>query len=159
MVEERYLIAPWDNLVKGVTFSVFVLIISLMVVFSTKLDNLLLIVSILILYCSILLLPYFWMPQGYSIVGRKVIIKRFIGNVKFSIDEDPIRWNWTWWGGRLFGSGGLYGYYGFFVFKGIGRVRMYATNRNKLVLIKDKKGRKILLSPKEPEKFVQLLRI
>jgi hypothetical protein len=158
MVNENYFAASWDNLVKGMTASVLMLIIFLIVVFNAVLDNIPIKIGIMILYGSILFIPYLWAPQGYKVIGRMVIVKRLIGNLKIHVEGEPERWNWIWWGLRLFGSGGLYGYYGLFTFRRIGRIRMYATNRHNLVLIKDEKGRKFLLSPTKPEKFIQLLR-
>jgi hypothetical protein len=158
MIDEYYFAASWDNLVKGITVSVLMLIISLLIVFSTILDDLPLMIGIITLYGSILIIPYLWAPQGYTVKGHAVIVKRLVGDLKFQVEREPERWNWTWWGLRLFGSGGLYGYYGFFTFRNLGRVRMYATNRHNLVLLKDEKNRKILLSPTNPEEFIQRLR-
>jgi hypothetical protein len=158
MIDEYCFQASWDNLVKGITVSVLILIISLIIIFSTVLDYLPLMIGIITLYGSIIIIPYLWAPQSYTLKGRTVIVKRLVGDLKFQVKSGPERWNWTWWGLRLFGSGGLYGYYGFFTFRNIGIVRMYATNRHNLVLLKDEKDRKILLSPTNSEEFIQRLR-
>jgi hypothetical protein len=113
--------SSWDSLVKGVTAAVFVLLISLTILFSDS----------------------------------GVVVKRLIGNLIIENSGEPKRWQWTWWGLRLFGSGGLYGYFGLFALKGIGRVWMHATNRHNLVIIEDVRGREYLPSPDEPDKFIQ----
>lgn len=157
MREETYArSAPWDNLVKSVTVFVIIFLISLILLFIVEIDDVRFIALLTILYASVLFIPYLWAPQGYFILKKTVIVKRLIGDVTISFIEEPKRWRWTWWGVRLVGSGGLYGYYGLFSFRGIGRVWMYATNRHNLILIKTDQGKKILLSPKDPEEFIKL---
>ena len=148
--------APWDNLVKGVTICVFAVMIFVMIVFGFVADSLSILVGMLALYSAILGSLYLWAPRAYTVTDNKIIVKRLIGDFQITAAQKPERWRWTWWGIRLFGSGGLYGYYGFFSFRDLGRVCMHATNRNNLVLVKDKKGRRFLLSPSEPGKFIQL---
>jgi hypothetical protein len=158
MTNEDYFAAPWDNFVKGTTASVYVLLIVLIIVFYIVIDNLPVKIGIIILFGSILFIPYLWAPQGYKILGRTVFIKRLIGDLKIHVEREPERWKWTYWGLRLFGSGGLYGYYGLFTFRNLGRVLMYATNRHNLILLQDEHARKIMISPTNPEKIIQLLR-
>ena len=148
--------APWDNLVKGVTICVFAVMIFVMIVFGFVAGSLSILVGMLALYSAILGSLYLWAPRAYTVTDNKIIVKRLIGDFQITAAQKPERWRWTWWGIRLFGSGGLYGYYGYFTFRGLGRVCMHATNRNNLVLVKDEKGRRFLLSPSEPDKFIQL---
>ena len=148
--------APWDNLVKGVTICVFAVMIFVMIVFGFVADSLSILVGMLALYSAVLGSLYLWAPRAYTVTDNKIIVKRLIGDFQITAAQKPERWKWTWWGIRLFGSGGLYGYYGYFSFRGLGRVSMHATNRNNLVLVKDEKGRRFLLSPSEPAKFIQL---
>jgi hypothetical protein len=86
-----------------------------------------------------------------------IIIERIIGDVEITVSEESKIWKWTWLGIRLWASGGLYGYFGIFFFRGIGKVKMYATNRNNLVLVKDAKNTKYLISPDNVDKFMDLL--
>jgi hypothetical protein len=118
-------------------------------------NSLLFTATLIILFGSILSVIFLWAPRGYELHDNLVVVKRLIGDAKIALAQAASRWNWTWWGLRLFGSGGMYGYYGIFMFKGLGKVRMYATNRHKLVLVADVNGRKYLLSPDEPERFIQ----
>jgi len=148
----------WDDLIKGMTAAIFALFAALVVIFGFVLHNLPLVVGIFALFACILLMPLLWAPQSYALQGNVVTVRRRIGDVKIHVARVPERWKWTWWGLRLFGSGGLYGYFGYFMFKGIGRVRMYATNRHSLVLLVDEKGSKVLVSPNDPENFVHKLR-
>jgi hypothetical protein len=155
-MERVCFVAPWDNLVKGVTICVFAVMIFVMIFFGFVADSLPILVGMLALYSAILGSLYLWAPRAYTVTDNKIIVKRLIGDFQITVAQKPERWRWTWWGIRLFGSGGLYGYYGYFSFTGLGRVCMHATNRNSLVLVKDEKGRRFLLSPSEPDKFIQL---
>ena len=143
-------------MVKGVTICVFAVMIFVMIVFGFIADNLSILVGMLTLYSAVLGSLYLWAPRAYRVTDNKIIVKRLIGDFQITAAQKPKRWRWTWWGIRLFGSGGLYGYYGYFSFRGLGRVCMHATNRNNLVLVKDEKGGRFLLSPSEPDKFIQL---
>ena len=157
MIDGYYFAAPWDNIVKGITASINILLIVLMIIFYTVLDNTFVTIGLIVLFGAILFIPYLWAPQGYIVKGRSVIVKRLIGDLKIHVEGEPERGNSTYWGLRLFGSGGLYGYYGLFAFRKIGRVLVYATNRHNLVFFKDENARKLLLSPEKPERFIQLL--
>ncbi len=42
---------------------------------------------------------------------------------------------------RLFGSGGLFGFYGIFHFKNLGKVKVYSRSRKELVILETKKGK------------------
>ncbi len=55
---------------------------------------------------------------------------------------------------RTFGVGGFFGYFGSFYNKQLGAMTWYLTRRDRLVLIETNSGKKIVLSPDEPEKFV-----
>jgi len=157
MNAENVFSLSWDGLIKGMTASVSLLLVTLMAIFALVLDNLILTVGIILLFVCSLLMPLLWAPQRYAVKGNLVTVRRRIGDAEISVAKAPERWKWAWWGMRLFGSGGLYGYFGHFIFKGVGRVRMYATNRHSLVLLVDEKGNKILVSPNEPERFIRQL--
>ncbi len=158
MSKENYITAPWDNLVKSVTAVIIIFIISFTLLLIYVIDDVSIIAGIIFLYSAVLVIPYLWAPQGYIITNKRILVKRLIGDLTIRFIEEPERWAWTWWGIRLFASGGLYGYFGLFRFKGIGRVWMHATNRHNLVLIKTYQNKKILLSPKDPEEFIKLVR-
>lgn len=158
MSKETYIAAPWDNLVKGVTAAVVIFIISFTLLMAYIIDDVMAIAGIIILYSAVLVVPYLWAPKGYVITDKRILVKRLIRDLTINFIGEPERWVWTWWGIRLFASGGLYGYFGLFSFKGIGRVWMHATNRHNLVLVKTYQGKKILLSPKDPEEFIKLIR-
>lgn len=55
---------------------------------------------------------------------------------------------------RLFGVGGLFGYYGKFRNKQLGTMTWYATRRDHAVLVKTNEGKKIVLTPDDPTGFI-----
>jgi hypothetical protein len=158
MIEDHFS-ASWDNLAKAATVGVCLLVGFVAVVLMLVVENFLLKAGFLALFGGILAIPILWAPRGYTIRSRTVLVKRLVGDAEIHVVEEPRIWNWTWWGIRLFGSGGLYGYFGYFAFRGLGRVFMHATNRRNLVLIKDVGGRKYLISPDNPQRLIQRLRM
>jgi hypothetical protein len=92
------------------------------------------IVHNLVLTCLSLLvivLCFAYSPRGYVLAGRSILVKRLAGTIRIPIDElrearratpDDFR------GGiRLWGSGGLFGYYGLFSTAKLGRSSWYVT--------------------------------
>jgi hypothetical protein len=65
------------------------------------------------------------------------------------IDKNDLKWSI-----RIFGVGGLFGYWGKFRNKKMGSMTWYATRRNNVVLVTTIHQKKIILTPNEPEKFV-----
>jgi hypothetical protein len=57
---------------------------------------------------------------------------------------------------RLGGSGGLYGYFGLFHIAGIGKVWMYVTNKDRIILIKTKEKQNAI-SPNNIDDFLSTL--
>lgn len=60
---------------------------------------------------------------------------------------------------RLFGSGGFFGYFGTFFYRNVGKVNVYATDRTKLILLRQTDGKQLLISPADPAAFLQALRL
>lgn len=86
-----------------------------------------------------LLLTYVYSPRGYRVDGRSIVVKRLIGSVTVPLDglrsarrigPDDLRGCI-----RLFGSGGLFGYYGLFRTSSLGRCTWYVTNRKNAVVV------------------------
>ncbi len=114
-------------------------------------------VTIACLEAVFLFLAYAYSPQRYSVLDRAIVIERLIGNVRIPLDAlsevraaapDDIRGNI-----RLFGSGGLFGYYGLFRNSKLGKSSWYVTNRGKIVVVVTQ-NKTALFSPDDPEGFV-----
>ena len=92
----------------------------------------------------------FW-PKSYTLTADKLIINRPLINVKINrsdiksveqIGKDKFGYTF-----RMFGVGGLFGYYGKFVNATLGSMTWYATRRNKAVLITTLENKKIIVNP------------
>jgi hypothetical protein len=94
---------------------------------------------------------YVFAPTGYALTEDGLLIQRIAKNVliKYS-DIAEVRLmpgNEILGGIRLFGVGGLFGYYGIFYNPEIGRYTAYATRANNRIFIQTKAGKKIVITP------------
>ncbi len=103
------------------------------------------------------LLAYLFRPTGYRLTGTQFIICRPLKNVIFELNEirsvniiDPNEINWSL---RIFGSGGLFGYFGKFANRKFGAMTWFATRRNNTILIKTTSHQKIIITPDDPGLF------
>jgi hypothetical protein len=108
----------------------------------------------------ILILSYAWSPRSYAIVDRYIVVSRLIGDVRIPIDDireaRPATQEDFRFAIRLFGSGGLFGYYGLFRTNALGRSTWYVTNRkNRIVIITGAKT--FVLSPDDVGGFLRAL--
>jgi len=87
----------------------------------------------------VLTLAYLYSPQSYDVSGSSILIKRLVGIVRLpltSIRElragtaDDFRKCI-----RLWGSGGVFGYYGSFKTAKLGKCKWYMTNRSNSVIV------------------------
>lgn len=101
-------------------------------------------------------------PKHYKLSGDRLIIHRLADKVSIDrnqikevkqIDPEQLRGSI-----RTFGVGGLFGYYGRYANNKLGRMTWYATRKNKTVLIITNSNEKIILTPDEPEAFVERLK-
>jgi len=148
-----------DNLAKTITLSVtllFALIIfgQFSVIPDAGIAPFLTTIGFLLIYA----IAYAFRPISYILTSEQLIIHRPFADVKVDrrqvkcvelLEEGKLRWSV-----RLFGVGGLFGYYGKFANSKLGTMTWYATRRNKAVLLVTMEGKKIILTPDEPERFV-----
>jgi hypothetical protein len=105
----------------------------------------------------VIALCYAYSPRGYVISEESLIVRRLIKSVRFPLDSirevrvagpGDLRY-WI----RVFGNGGLFGYYGLFRTSKLGTCSWYVTNRgNAVVLITSTKT--VVLSPDDVYGFV-----
>ena len=95
---------------------------------------------------------------SYKLTADELIIHRLFSDKRIErqqimsvelIDKDNIGWAI-----RIFGSGGLFGYYGTFSSTKLGSMTWYATRRDRTILVKTNGLKKIILTPDDPELFV-----
>ncbi|MEW5950654.1 MAG: PH domain-containing protein [Elusimicrobiota bacterium] len=106
------------------------------------------------------LLTWLFSPVSYQITETKINILRPIKNIEIElskikeirkIEKEDLKGAI-----RLFGSGGLYGFFGLFYKKGFGKFYAYCSNPSDLVLIKSDKL--FLISPSQPEVFISYVK-
>jgi hypothetical protein len=109
----------------------------------------------------VVLLSYAWSPRGYALRERSIVVKRLIGGARIPLDRvrearrttsDDLRGCI-----RLWGSGGMFGYYGLFRTSKLGKCGWYVTDRrNTVVVITDEKT--ALFSPDDVDGFLAAIR-
>jgi hypothetical protein len=108
--------------------------------------------------CALIVVgAYAWSPRGYAVAERSITVNRLIGNVRIPLDvvreiraatADDFRGCL-----KLFGDGGLFGYYGLFRTSKLGKSTWYVTNRSKAVVVITG-ARTMLFSPDEVDGFI-----
>lgn len=110
-----------------------------------------------VFYCSIIVFLFLVRPFKYVLSDHQLVIHKYIlpKKIKLSeietvgaIDYADLRVRL-----RLFGSGGIWGWFGYFWAQG-GVVNVQCTERNNMVMIVTKKKKKIILSPSETDIFL-----
>lgn len=118
--------------------------------------------EILALTSIFLFITYFvaWMlhPTSYEIANESLVIHRPVRAIKISLASiKNIERTEPGYSMRLFGSGGLFGYYGLFSSNKLGRHHRYTGNNKNLVLISTEK-KKYLLSIHDELFFDELIK-
>ena len=109
------------------------------------------------LTAAIVVGAYAWSPRGYAVSDGSIEVNRLIGRARISLDglrearaatKDDFRGCL-----RLFGNGGLFGYYGLFRTSKLGKSTWYVTNRGKAVVVVTG-AKTVLFSPDNVEGFI-----
>ncbi|MBS1744635.1 MAG: hypothetical protein JST21_00550 [Bacteroidetes bacterium] len=154
-----------DNLAKGVTISVTVIFAAIIIGQFSLMKGIGQVIPICI--TIVLFLIYFMLfalrPIHYEVSTDMLIIHRLFPDVKIELSQidkaqliDKEKINWTF---RIYGVGGIFGYFGKFSNSNFGNMTWYATRRDKTVLLQTFNNRKIILTPDEPEKFIANLKL
>jgi hypothetical protein len=97
-------------------------------------------------------------PRSYTVSDNGVSVERTMSPVRLSagnlvrVEQIPPKSLGSTV--RTFGSGGLFGYFGYFDSSGRGKLKMYATRRDTLVGLYSSDGL-IVISPNDPVAFVE----
>ncbi len=109
----------------------------------------------------VLVLSYAYSPRAYRVSEKAIVVKRLIGNVRVPLESlraarrmeaDDLRGCI-----RLWGSGGLFGYFGLFRTTKLGRCTWYATNRKNLTVVVGAR-KTTVYSPDDTEGFLRAIR-
>jgi hypothetical protein len=107
------------------------------------------------------ILGWAWSPRGVELSGGEMrILRRAWRGQGYPLSEvesvTVLPPRWLLGAVRTFGNGGAFGYYGWFWRKG-GAFRLFATRRDRLVEVVVG-GRRVVVSPDEPERFAEAVR-
>jgi hypothetical protein len=113
------------------------------------------------LAAAVVILGYVFSPRSYAVIDRVIVVKGLIGDVRIPLDElketRPVTPEDLKGVIRLWGSGGLFGYYGFFRTSKLGTCRWYVTNRRKMMVVVTA-SKTTLYSPDDVEGFIAAVR-
>jgi Bacterial PH domain len=104
----------------------------------------------------ILLVTYLVSTREYAVGEGKLVVRKVMGSATFelrgaSVGRDALAFQGMT---RVFGNGGFFAFDGLFYSRRLGFVRSYARNREHGVVVYLAAGRKLVLSPDEPDAFV-----
>jgi hypothetical protein len=100
-------------------------------------------------------------PRGYVIEGQTILVQRLAGPARVPLQgvRDARRTTPEDLRGciRLWGSGGLFGYYGLFRTAQLGKSTWYVTSRNNSIVVITA-AKTVLFSPDDPDGFLAAIR-
>lgn len=110
-----------------------------------------------LLMFGIVVVTYFQRTTGVTISDTAITIERKASAVVIDFSDilsikrvESMRYAF-----RTFGNGGVFGYTGYYYRKGIGSMRWYCTQRNNYVLIEKTDGKKLVITPDDPDGFMK----
>jgi hypothetical protein len=116
--------------------------------------------AIAALEAAVLLAAYAWSPRRYEISDGAITVYRLAGRVRIplaGIREIRLASAADFEGCvKLWGNGGIFGYYGYFRTSRLGKAWWYLTRRDKTVVVVTA-GKPALFSPDDPERFLAAL--
>ncbi len=166
-METRTFSCSWGRATKWITGGVFCLIAFEIVLFSVlhfsnsedSREASLPYAVVVSVGVAILGIPAFFAPRKYYMTPETMGVSRLGPDVVIPlVDVESVQvaksadFSRTI---RIFGSGGLYGSFGIFRNARMGTFRAYATQKEPLVIVKMKTGKSVVLSPDNPDAFVQ----
>ncbi len=146
--------APWDFLLIFITSFVVVFLLGMNILFESQSVIGVLLAGGIIMGCAA------FGVYGYSIQDGTLKILRlgWSTNIALSdIESVEYKPNAGMGSIRVMGIGGVFGYIGRFRNGVLGHYKAYATHRKKSVVIQTKKKEYFLITPDDPEGFVQVL--
>jgi hypothetical protein len=108
-----------------------------------------------------LLISALFAPRRYSITASSIVIHRRGRDISIDLQSihevrrlagREIRWAF-----RVCGVAGFFGTYGYFYHSKLGNFTAYITTMDSIVLIQYGKNRKMVLSPADPDRFVEAI--
>ena len=143
-----------DEIVRKKTIAVFFIftVLTLPNLFHSS-DNWIWYVSFFSFFMLLLLLTYLHKPLKYEVENDKIIVHRIIGNIVLNIQDisrvDRIHHDLL----KSSSKGGAFGYFGNFD-TDLGKIKFYATRRDRLVMLTKHDRTKIVLTPDQEDQFI-----
>ncbi len=141
--------APYDTTCKAISAAVAVSMAFLAILLQS--------LFVAGLAAALLVLCYLWSPRGYTVDGGLLTVHRAIGAARIPLagasELRPATWDDYRGTIRLFGNGGLFGYYGLFRTEKLGKCTWYVTDRSRAVVIVTP-AKTVLVSPADPDSFI-----
>lgn len=112
---------------------------------------------------AVLLITFFVSPRSYTVAKGQLIIERPLNQKVFDlhatstaelIDPDSGAGH----GLRLWGSGGMFGYFGIFHNSDLGKYYLAATRSSNRVMITTSSGKKVVITPDDPVALIDALK-
>lgn len=159
MRDSAFFSAPWSTSVKIISVAVMAILLVASLAVAPALPPKVPAFSRWLLGMMPLLIILSTLPfvvRGYALGARELEIRRFgwSNRIPFadivSAEANPDAMNGSL---RLCGSGGLFGFFGWFWNRQLGMYRAYCTDLKRCVIVR-LRTRTIVVSPDEPERFV-----
>ncbi len=153
--------AQWSPQVKAITHGFAV--IGLVILLFNSINGFSLSGTIACLPIFLLLLvTWGFHPSYYLLSPEEIIIKRPFGDIRFPLSEignvESLTKEEMGFSIRLFACGGLFGHYGLYNSKALGRYYMWCTNTTEMLMIIRKNKKMVIISPFKKDIFLQKVR-
>jgi hypothetical protein len=151
--------ASKDTLVRIITIGTSILLLSAIVIlYATSGFDMW---YALLLLMAIFFVAYLYRPLHYNVEQGTLSINRPLNSLDIALSDikkaSLITQDDLGMAIRLFASGGMWGYYGFFYSFKMGKMWWYVTQRQNYVLIQTTDDTQYLLSPDQPEQLINAL--
>jgi hypothetical protein len=159
-MEERFLAAPLDRsaILRSVATLATLLAFLIIVLLIRQILPLITVLAVPILVVPAL--AFSAAPIGYRLTETTLIIDRkTLPAIRVPFAQiaacHPLPRTHLAGAIRMYGTGGLFGWAGRYRASGLGAFTMHATNLDRLVLVRRRRGKPLVISPVDPVAFIQ----
>ena len=99
-------------------------------------------------------------PISVRLTPQYFELRKLVGRIRieYTAITHVVRYKPSFWDMRVFGSGGFFGYIGFFQGDKIGRYSGFFADKNQAFLIRTKRGKLYVFSTEAPDRTVEELK-
>jgi len=117
--------------------------------------------GVLIMLIGVFVVSYLYHPSKYILGNFDIAISRPVGDITIHVPDileiRAIKETELEGTIRVFGDGGLLGYFGHYHSPSLGDMQWYATNKNNLLIIRTRQGDAIVISPDDKDFAARIL--